>query len=75
MVDHCARRYVQLRKHIERVQLTSEQAVKLDSMAARTYADDADIRIGALSAPRDRIRPGQRDDVTTCSFIGTVPII
>lgn len=35
---------------------------RIRATAARSYSDDIDIRSGALSAPCDQMRPGQRDD-------------
>jgi hypothetical protein len=75
MVDHSAKAYERIGRHHPRTKLSAGQAAKLDSMAARTYTDDADERHGALSAPRIRFRPGQRDDEVRCNFVGMLPMI
>lgn len=63
MVDYKnARILVGLREHRLKARRSLMQATKLDATAARMYSDDEDIQRGALSAPHEQYRPGQRDD-------------
>jgi hypothetical protein len=55
--------------------LNSWQKSRLESITARSFSDDADIRDGALSAPRSRYRPGQRDDTLRPAFVGLRPVL
>ena len=75
MLDPSTRLYTCMRQHPHADRLSPGQATKLESMLARTYTDDNDIRGGALSAPRNHSRPGLRDDEVNCSFVGMIPVI
>lgn len=67
MVDHRAKVYMRIREHQPRLKICDMQVSKLESILARSYSDDTDIRQGALSAPRMHHRPGQRDDEMYCT--------
>ena len=69
MVDHSVKTRVQLVDCNYRMRLSVSQTAKLESIMARSYSDDANIRHGALSAPSMQFRPGQRDDVANCSTV------
>jgi hypothetical protein len=75
MVDHSARAYVRMRAHQQRYKLSAQQSNKIDAVMARSYSDDADVRRGALSAPRNHFRPGQRDDEVRSNFVGMIPVL
>ncbi|MDB5181794.1 MAG: hypothetical protein JWP13_557 [Candidatus Saccharibacteria bacterium] len=57
---------MQLREYQRTVRLSKPRAARLEAIIARSYTDDADVRRGALSAPRTRYRPGLRDDAISC---------
>lgn len=65
MVDHSAMVYMQLHRGAYKTHVSVQQAEKIKLIAARTYSDDIDLRRGALSAPCQQFRPGQRDDAPT----------
>lgn len=73
MVDHYARAYVCLQGYRPKTRLSRLHSAKLESMMARSYIDDADMRRGVLSTPRNHFRPGQRDDEVRCSLVGMFP--
>lgn len=75
MVDYSAKHYVRLRGHQSKTKMTTLQKTKLEAIAARSFSDDGDLRIGALSAPRNHFRPGQRDDDVHYHFGSMAPIL
>lgn len=75
MVDRYTKAWMRLRdKHIKS-RLSDWQASRLEATMARTYSDDTDIAGGALSAPRRKDRPGQRDDSLGCGPAGLMPVL
>ncbi len=70
-----AKTSMRFREHKLKSKLNTFYATKLDAITARMYSDDVDIRRGALSAPRNQYRPGQRDDVVNCSLIRFLPAL
>lgn len=76
MVDlNNAKQVIRLREHKLKAKLNTLYATKLDAITARMYADDANIRRGALSAPRSQYRPGQRDDAVQCQLTRYMPAL
>lgn len=75
MVDQSARAYERIGRMHPKMRLNAEQSAKLDSMIARSFTDDVEVRRGALSAPRTHNRPGQRDDEVHCNFVGMLPMV
>jgi hypothetical protein len=75
MVDQSARAYERIGRMHPKARLSAEQSAKLDSVIARSFTDDVDVRKGALPAPRMHNRPGQRDDEVRCNFVGMLPIV
>lgn len=73
MVDHSARAYVRMQEHQPKNKLSRLQSARLESIMARSYTDDADMRRGALSVPRNHFRPGLRDDEVRCSHLSAFP--
>ncbi len=67
--------FLRIREHKLKTKFQSFNANRMDAATARTYTDDADIRSGALSAPRHQFRPGQRDDEVGCSFASMIPVL
>ena len=73
MIDYQIRSLGRLNQRESRRRLHNSDLNKLDAIAARAYTDDADVRMGALSAPHNHGRPGMRDDDgIICSFGGTI---
>jgi hypothetical protein len=75
MVDHSNRMYVQQQNCHQKGRLSVQQATKIEVVMARSYSDDTDICRGALSAPRNHFRPGQRDDVPNPTIVAVVPMM
>jgi hypothetical protein len=75
MVDRYAKAWVRLRDKQLRSKLSDWQASRLDATLARTYTDDMDIVGGAMSAPRRKDRPGQRDDSVSYGSTGLMPVL
>lgn len=44
------------------------QNLTYEAKAARTFADDVDVRHGATALRCRHVRPGQRDDEMSCGF-------
>lgn len=74
MVDCNATATIRLRTNHKSIKLTTTQAQKLESMMARTYADDVDARPGTLGVPRSYNRPGQRDDEVHCTHVSALNV-
>lgn len=75
MIDQSARAFERIGRFNPKARLSAQQAAKLEMMTARSFTDDAEIRRGALSAPRMHNRPGQRDDEVHCNFVGMLPMM
>ncbi len=58
-----------------RAKRDAHYATQLEAKAARMYADDVDMRHGALSAPIGRTRPGQRDDEVNKVYGRIIPAL
>lgn len=74
MVDHSARAYAHAHTYRSKSELDAVHTAKLESMLARTYTDDADMRRGIMAVPRNQFRPGQRDDDVRCSLTALFPV-
>lgn len=74
MVDR-GKAWMRLRDKQLRSRLNDWQASRLEATMARTYADDTTISSGALSAPRRKDRPGQRDDTLSTPLTGLMPVL
>jgi hypothetical protein len=66
VVDQSAKAFKHLSQYHRHKWRCVSRIVRLESTVARSYTDDAEVRRGALSAPNNQYRPGQRDDVTRC---------
>jgi hypothetical protein len=66
MVDYSKEILLTARDRQLRGCLSPSQVSKLESIMARSYSDDLELRRGALTAPRTSLRPGQRDDAVHC---------
>lgn len=75
MVDHKAKTNARVRETLVKSRLSTLQAHSIESVMARSYTDDVDMRLGALSAPRNHFRPGQRDDEVHCTFVSILPSV
>jgi hypothetical protein len=75
MIDHSAKAYVRYHAQQRRGRLGIDKATRLESKLARSYTDDVDVRRGALSAPCNSFRPGQRDDEPHCMPSSMVTIM
>jgi hypothetical protein len=75
MVDHSARQFLQADNCHLKSGMRVVHVSKIEVAIARSYTDDAEVRHGAMSAPRINSRPGQRDDVVSCAFAQQLPIM
>ena len=74
MVDR-GKAWMRLRHKQVRSQLSDWQISRIEATMARKYTDDSDIFSGALSIPRQKERPGQRDDALGYALNGLTHIL
>ncbi len=76
MVNHIdAKTIIRLREHRLKAKINKLYAAKIDVITARMYSDDTDIQRGALSAPCNQFRPGQRNYAPVCTSVRFLPAL